>query len=272
MISRATWRICCAFATLWLGTPWLTNAHPALVAIQECPTKGAHSACLPATFRLDEDLRDRIVERRRTTNGFVQSYRLTGRLDGGKRQTYRLDYVCDAPTGCKPNPVLSFLGTSFKNRSVVLTSRGAFEIYTKGFDADNATNLIIVDRPNQQVVARFVSYGFPTTLIKSKTGIQLWINRDNACVSAPRDRPELLKTSRTACQSQGMVQEALNVADNRALFEDLLKMREFEHFKVDQVAPDGTTLQADGGATATVSQLRGTNLLAIHFSCYDCEE
>lgn len=122
-----------------------------------------------------------------------RSLYVRGRLRGGLEGQYKLEMIESGHAFA-----IAYLGRSIRNRPIVDTVQGEFEIGTIELDVLQYAPVIAINRTNGEVLARYIV----DQIVFSKAGEGgRWDNTQQKCISAPQYLPGLLRDMTDECRA-----------------------------------------------------------------------
>jgi hypothetical protein len=172
-----------------------------------------HVACLTLVLNL-APLNDKLRIRTGPDARIYQTAFVRGRLNGGRLAWYQLETASD-----QSGPLavfVAYMGRSARNRPLIATDQGIFELTTQGLYVGTAAYLSVVDEKLHRVVGHYENSWSPddnwTPYVVTKTGeIGIWDRERDLCISAPQEKPGLLREMTKQCRAAGLPEEGRNV-------------------------------------------------------------
>ena len=195
-------RLLCALASMWAAIGGqIAFAADTVVALDQCPKRGPHQACLAIPVHwLDDVLGGKDGE-----PGLLVS----GRFADAREEKFVLALSRQSPSREAPYGTVAYLGRSNRNRPVVLTTDGSFELSGGVQRSALPNNIFVVDtRPRWRVTDK---YSEISSIHVAQDGT-LWISENGACISAPRNKPGLLTAKGSACSAETHLRARLRVS------------------------------------------------------------
>lgn len=260
-LLRQTGRLALPIVAALLWTSFAGAAETLHAALQ-CPDTGPHTGCL--RIWVSESVQDPAGGGDdRYALDASRTVRVRGRLLRGAAQDYELSatqpgYMFGSAGDLGP---IAYLGRSPRNRPIVLTDRGPFEILTPTLDANAAERIVVFDRRTKRVAARYlVPADEAVVQFKSPTDVVVWDGFRGMCITAPRKSAGMLAVRSTPCAEETVA--SIYDSGLRGDFDESYKIERDRYFDV--LVSEAHPAMCSG--FLRIARIRGSDLMAAKIS------